>query len=52
MQRKMVGYAVTASLILALGVPAAHGSAAHTRLAHEADRAFRSHGHTGQATHS
>src|ERR671934_1901849 len=41
MQRTMVGYAITASMILALGVPAAHGSAAHTRLAHEADRADR-----------
>jgi hypothetical protein len=38
---RTIGYAVTASAILALGVPAAHGSTAHTRPAHDAGRADR-----------
>src|SRR2546423_15466837 len=41
MQRKMAAYTVAASLVLALGVPAAHTVTAHTRPAHAAGRADR-----------
>src|SRR5436309_9562834 len=41
MQRKMCVYTVAASVILALGVPAAYGSTAGTRRAHDAGRADR-----------
>jgi hypothetical protein len=41
MQRKPVSCALAASVILALGVPTAHGSTAYTRPAHEAGHAQR-----------
>src|SRR5947209_4388107 len=41
MQRKMAAYAVAASLILTLGVLAAHTLTAHTRPAHAAGHADR-----------
>jgi hypothetical protein len=41
MQRTMCVYALAASVLLTIRVPAAHGSTAHTRPAHDAGRPER-----------